>query len=101
MISVFWQMLLKLGQFPGWEKSSGASLLFFHISCIDIIPLLIVMGPLIMLRKDCCWPDIFIVQGSPGQVPSGHINVCLMLLDIITFGVFPIQSMWPGLVFGW
>ena len=99
IITVCWEMSLKLGQFLGWEESAQDFLLFSSSCLVFILWLLFVMNHLTMVRKDGCWPVSSIVQGAPGQLPSGLANGCLMILDIITFGVFPIQSMLPWLVF--
>lgn len=95
-------MSLKLGQFPEREESSRGSFLFFHISCVVfILLLLIVINHLAMLRKGGDWPTRFIVQIASGQLASGLANGCLMFLAITTFGGFPIQSVLPGLVCSW
>ena len=85
MISLCWEMSLKLGQFPEWEESDGGSLLFSHISClVCILWLLMVLEHLAVLRMDGNCHDSFSGQDAPGQVPSGCANGFLV---IITFGV--------------
>ena len=85
MISIYREMSMKLGQFPGWEESDGGALLFSHMSCLlCILGLLMVLEHLAMLRMDDSCLDRFSGQDAPGKVPSGCANGFLV---IITFGV--------------
>ena len=102
MITIYWEMFLKLGQFPGWVECDRSSLWFSHIRClVFILWLLVVMDDLTILRKDGCCPDTCSVLGALGQVLSGLTNSFLMFLDIRNFGVFPVYSIWQGLIFSY
>ena len=53
MITIYWEMFLKLGQFPGWVECDRSSLWFSHIRClVFILWLLMSLEYLTMLRKD-------------------------------------------------
>lgn len=55
MITVCWEMFMKLGQFPGRVECDRSSLWFSHVRClVFILWLLIVMDDLTILRKDGC-----------------------------------------------
>jgi hypothetical protein len=88
MITVCWEMSLKLGQFPGWVECDRSSLWFSHIRClVFILWLLVVMDDLTILRKIGCWPESVVcwVPFDKLWVGLQMASWCFWISDTVVF----------------